>query len=123
MALFVWQANSALSGVCDADINNKCLAKKPGRADKPGKVLECLAKKIKRQEKKGSDMEPLAAECKALVDIAEPPDEMEDFNNNLQVCAAKTLRVIVVAQVDCGLRSCVALRLVVAWQHCNRVRF
>lgn len=86
MALFVWQPEAAISGVCDADVSRICdNVKQQLPAPKPGRALECLTHSIQNQHKAGPKSDPVSADCKALVDIAEPPDEYQDFENNLQV--------------------------------------
>jgi hypothetical protein len=84
MSLVVWQKGTALSSVCDADVAAKCLKRAPKAADHPGRVLKCLTNSVQRQGAVGNSSTPLAPGCKALLDIAEPPDEMEDYNKNLQ---------------------------------------
>ena len=85
MALYVYTSGSPLSEVCDRDINKTCLSQNDKMASTPGKVLACLKKSIRNQATSGAPKKAISAECKALVDIAEPPDAMADYNQNLQV--------------------------------------
>lgn len=86
MSLLVWQGGSAISQVCDSDINKTCLASAPMMANSPGKVLSCLEKSIQQA---ANGKKAISAECKALVDIAEPPDAMADMTNNLNTVSMK----------------------------------
>lgn len=84
MALLVWQPHGALSAPCDADVSRLCKAEEP-MSHVPGGVLGCLEDSLAAEGKPGKRSGPVGGECRALVELAEPPDEKEDFDNALQV--------------------------------------
>jgi hypothetical protein len=90
MSVHVWVEGSALSHVCDQDVAKTCLSKDSSQSlskptPTPGKVLECLKKSIAGQQTSGSPQTAVDPKCKALIDIAEPPDDFDDYQKNLQV--------------------------------------
>lgn len=87
MSLFVWREDSALSKVCDADIAAACTKSKPALGNVPGRVLKCLQNSIAATVHTGTTDTTVSAECKAFVDVAEPPDEKQEYDNNLRVRA------------------------------------
>jgi hypothetical protein len=85
MALFVWIPESALSRPCDADVQNICLTKDRSMSDTPGDVLTCLDKTIADYATSGKGQKAVSPECKSLLDLVEPPDEKEEFDNAFNV--------------------------------------
>jgi hypothetical protein len=93
MALFVYQKSSAISQVCDADVDKLCLKSSPNLPQYPGRVLKCLQKAHSPEaeddngsEKKERKIEKLDENCALLLEVAEPPDEKDSFDKILQVC-------------------------------------
>ena len=61
----------------------------------------------------GDASKAVSAECKALVDIAEPPDEMQDFTKNLQArpCIAVELQTLQPCLFSCCRIVCRCLQV------------
>ena len=110
MALFVWQPKGALSSPCDDDAVRVCNANADApRPHVPGSILACLESSVAAEGKPSKRSGPVAGACRALVELAEPPDAMEDYDNALQV-----RRVVHRPRRSIGSRTD-ALRRVLPW--------
>jgi Golgi apparatus protein 1 len=43
MAMFIWTSNQLLTSVCDDEVQNVCVAKRPSLPQTTGAVLNCLS--------------------------------------------------------------------------------
>jgi len=89
MAFFVWQPGAILTSVCDEDITEQCLSKRPNMAKTPGAVGSCLASILEELAGKQAGAvysgRTLSDECRAFADVAEPPNMKQAFEASLSV--------------------------------------
>jgi len=96
MALFVWAPNALLTAECDQDVMSLCLDKRPNMAKSPGAVGQCLAELLDSPGTKrvadpvgtgaaAAKARQLSDKCRAIVDIAEPPNMKQAFDASLSV--------------------------------------
>lgn len=93
MAFFVWAPGSVITQDCDDDIRLSCLGARPNMGKTPGAVGSCLASILEEQygggvkDASGTIKPPrtLSEKCRALADVAEPPNMKQAFEASLSV--------------------------------------